>query len=86
MSILFASIHAVASCGGSRGTVVNAKERLGNPPPNILRTTELLVTAAEYSGRNGFPDLNRGFSWTPSRDPNDHPILPEDFKPIPSCR
>jgi hypothetical protein len=54
MSVLFASTHARASSGVAKGTVVNANDRAVNPPAKSRRTTELPMTAAEYSGNNFF--------------------------------
>src|ERR1700733_9221387 len=63
MSILFASTHANASSGVAKGTVVNANDRLPNPPAKSRRTTELPMTAAEYSGNSFFPRRS-DFSFT----------------------
>jgi hypothetical protein len=54
MSVLFASTHARASSGVAKGTVVNVNDRPVNPPAKSRRTTELPMTAAEYSGNNLF--------------------------------
>src|SRR6516164_4669309 len=64
MSILFASTHARASSGVAKGTVVNVNNRPPSPPPKSRRTTELPMTAAEYSGNNLFFPRTCDFSFT----------------------
>src|SRR5262249_51478065 len=75
MSVLFASPHARASSGVAKGTVVNANGRPVNPPAKSRRTTELPMTAAEYSGNNFFPPQKR-FLVHSDRSPDDHRVAP----------
>src|SRR6516225_438081 len=75
MSILFASTHARASSGVAKGTVVNVNNRPPSPPPKSRRTTELPMTAAEYSGNNlFFPHMR--FLVHSDRSPDDHHVDP----------
>jgi hypothetical protein len=60
---LLASIHSAAASGVGKGTVVSAYESPVKPPPYTRSTTELPMTAAEYSGITILP-LKRGFSFT----------------------
>jgi hypothetical protein len=75
MSVLFASTHARASSGVAKGTVVNANDKPVNPPAKSRRTTELPMTAAEYSGNNLFSPQKR-FLVHSDRSPDDHRVAP----------